>query len=261
MNPFGKSLLILLTALAAVPAVANDYRFGIVKIQTQLDDPGSGFILGPDRKNRCVLVTAKHVIAEHQYAQDKNVRFYFPDGTSSSVFYDNFFFDEDTNLDLAAAKVPCGKNIVNLPLAKASSIAIANPIIVAGYPTSIHNNGPMNATTSIARGVITKYSSAGDDAADKGYNISYDAKTQVGFSGGPVLSDDSSKIIAVHGYTFAVQTQPVVNPDGTISGDLTREERRVGGSGITSAILYKFLLDNGYKMPRARGATCLVGVC
>lgn len=261
MNLFGKLALLFLVAVSASPSIASDYRSGIVKIKTELDDPGTGFIFGPDKRNRCVLVTAKHVISEHQYAQDKNVVFYFRDGSSSSVLYDNFFFDENSNLDLAAAKVPCGKNLVNLPLAKSSSISIANPVIVVGYPTSIHNNGPMNAPASLARGVITKYSSAGDDAEDKGYNISYDAKTQVGFSGGPVLSDDSSKIIAVHGYTFAVQAKPVINPDGTITGELTRDEARVGGSGITSAVVYKFLLDNGYKMKRARGATCLVGVC
>jgi hypothetical protein len=272
MNPFGKALVVLSAVIVPVSSIASadKYEYSVVKIPNPGNDkPGTGFILGPDRRNKCVLVTAKHVVQEH-IIYKVPVSFVYHDKSTKSIPISSFFFDDDDEgLDLAAAPIQCGKHSLKIPLARSASVSISNSVKIIGYPASLHTNDlTLNRPAYGVRGIITKFSSAGKDADTYGYNISYDAKTEEGFSGGPVLSEDLSKIVAVHGFTFAVQPpKPKTNPDGSttsILDEMTDEEKRdylrVGGSGITSAILYKMLRKNGYKMPRA-GGTCLVGVC
>lgn len=272
MNPFGKAIAALAAVIVPTSSIASTarYEYSIVKIPNPvMDKPGTGFILGPDRRNKCVLVTAKHVVVQH-IVERVPVRFVYHDKSTGSIPFGSFFFDDnDENLDLAAAPVQCGENSLKLPLARSASVSISNPVKIIGYPASLHKNDlTLSKPAYGVSGIITKFSSAGEYADRYGYNISYDAKTEEGFSGGPVLSEDLSKIVAVHGFTFAVQPpEPKINPDGTTTNileEMTDEEKReylrVGGSGITSAVLYKMLKKNGFRMPRA-GATCLVGVC
>ena len=272
MNLFGKAFAVLSFVIVPASSIASagKYEYSIVKIPNPvMDKPGTGFILGPDQRNKCVLVTAKHVVEQHIIEKVPVSFVYYNNSTGSIPFGSFFFADDDENLDLAAAPIECGKHSLKVPLARSASVSISNPVKIIGYPASLHTNDlTLSKPAYSVSGIITKFSSAGEYADRYGYNISYDAKTEEGFSGGPVLSEDLSKIVAVHGFTFAVQPpKPKINPDGSttsILDEMTDEERRdylrVGGSGITSAVLYKMLRKNGYKMPRA-GATCLVGVC
>lgn len=271
MKLFGKALACTLSAsmtgiAAAFGQTNSDIISKVVKIQGPLGKPGTGFVLGPDKRNRCLLITAKHTMFDWiEYDEDFNI--YFADGQVIKVKPNSFFFPSDPNLDLAASKVTCDGKEINVPLAKSSAISITTPVKVFGYPSYNHSNDNYSGRGDTIEGIVTKYSASGNDAKNKGYNISYSAKTFTGFSGGPVLSSDLSELIAVHGYTFSVQPDPnnlKINQQidlDLLSEDEQREYLRVGGSGISASKVYRFLREHGYIMKRSKKAACLVGVC
>jgi len=265
MKLFGKRVAPLVLALFVSPSVAQtNIESKILKIKTPNEfAPGSGFIIGPDKRGKCILLTARHVIIDGNGDKLSEVPIIFPNGKTRKVPHSSFFYPEDENLDLAAGLVPCQSSL-QLPLAKASAVTISTKVRVVGYPADVHAQA--NLPPSTVTGRITKFSAAGQDAKLKGYDLSYSAPTKVGYSGGPVLNDDLSEIIAVHGYTFSVQPKPVKKPaeapeTDDVDEDDLRERLRVGGSGISSSVIYKFLKDNGYTMPRSDKAVCLVGTC
>lgn len=269
MKLFGKYIGLLFLILSASPGFAQariDSK--IVKIKTPNEfAPGSGFVIGPDKRGKCLLLTARHVIIDESGGKLDQVPIVFPNGNVKKVPHSYFFYPKDNNLDLAAGVVPCDASI-QIPLAKSSSITISTKVRIIGYPAETH--ALKNLPPSTVTGRITKFSSAGQDAKTKGYDLSYSAPTQVGYSGGPVLNDDLSEVIAVHGYTFSVQPKPIKKPsdqqadaeiDSDEDEDTLRERLRVGGSGISAGIIYKFLKENGYIMPKSDKAVCLVGIC
>ena len=271
MKLFGKALACALfvstTGISAAFAQTDsDILSKIVKIRGPIGKPGTGFVLGPDKRRRCLLLTAKHTMFEWVEFKE-NFDIFFADGASVKVNPNTFIFPSDPRLDLAAARVSCNGQELNVPLAKSSAISITTPVKVFGYPAKKHTNESYSGRGNIVEGIVTKYSASGNDAKNRGYNISYSAKTSTGFSGGPVLSSDLSELIAVHGYTFSVQPDP--NNEKTdrqidldlLSEDEQREYLRVGGSGISASKVYRFLRDHGYIMKRSKKAACLVGVC
>ena len=271
MKLFGKALILALTfsiadISAAISQTNSNILSRIVKIQGPEGKPGTGFVIGPDKRRRCVLLTAKHTMF-NWVEYDENFGIYFANGEKRSVNPKIFFFPRDPQLDLAAAPVPCDGKEISVPLAKSSAISITTPVKVFGYPSYNHSNDMYSGPGDIIEGIVTKYSASGNDAKNKGYNISYSAKTFTGFSGGPVLSSDLSELIAVHGYTFSVQ--PNLNKDNRnqqidldlLSEDEQREFLRVGGSGISASKVYRFLREHGYIMKRSKKAACLIGVC
>ena len=271
MKLFGKALACVLSASmtgisAAFGQTDSDVISKIVKIQGPEGKPGTGFVLGPDKRRRCLLLTAKHTMF-NWVEYEENFKIYFSNGDFRSVNPKIFIFPSDPKLDLAAARVPCNGMEISVPLAKSSAISITTPVKVFGYPSYNHSNESYSGRGDMIEGIVTKYSASGNDAKNKGYNISYSAKTFTGFSGGPVFSSDLSELIAVHGYTFSVQPDP--NNEKTdrqidldlLSEDEQREYLRVGGSGISASKVYRFLRDHGYIMKRSKKAACLVGVC
>ena len=272
MKTFGKFILAIAIGLAtgispASSTTDSDILSRIVKIQGPNYKPGTAFVLGPDKRRRCVLLTAKHTMFDHIEFESATFKIFFPGGEFKEINPAAFKFPQDPNLDLAFAPVSCDGKELKLPLAKSSSISITAPVRVFGYPASKHSNDDYSGRGDIREGIVTKYSASGNDAKNKGYNISYSAKTSTGFSGGPVLSNDLSELIAVHGYTFSVQPDPnKENSNQQIDLDLLSEEEqreylRVGGSGISASKVYRFLRDYGYIMKRSKKAPCLVGVC
>ena len=272
MKLFGKALACALTVSvtgisgAFSQSADSDVISRIVKIQGPQGKPGTGFVLGPDKRRRCLLLTAKHTMFDW-VEYEENFKIYFANGEVHSVNPKIFIFPSDTKLDLAAARVPCDGKELSIPLAKSSAISITTPVKVFGYPSYNHTNDNYSGSGDMIEGIVTKYSASGNDAKNKGYNISYSAKTFPGFSGGPVLSSDLSELVAVHGYTFSVQPDPNnANINKIIDFDLMpadeqREYLRVGGSGISASKVYRFLREHGYIMKRSKKAACLVGVC
>jgi len=234
----------MLSTLAALPSYSIDYDKLILKVQSKyqkLDKiHGSAFIIGPAKNGRCVLLTAWHVLSEYK---NDPISIYSPNGYKFTVYKPQFTFNnkqafDDPKLDLAFMPAPSCRNSLNLPFAKASSIVVSTKVAVKGYP--LDKQQVIFPTT--VEGRITQYND------NDGYDLNYDAPTAKGFSGGPVINIDGSEILALHGYTDAVNEE-------------RGEELRVGGRGISAPLVYRFLRDNGYKMPRSSKPTCLVGVC
>ena len=174
------------------------------------------------------LLTAKHTMFDW-VEYEENFKIYFANGEVHSVNPKIFIFPSDTKLDLAAARVPCDGKELSIPLAKSSAISITTPVKVFGYPAYNHLNDNYSGSGNMIEGIVTKYSASGNDAKNKGYNISYSAKTFPGFSGGPVLSSDLSELVAVHGYTFSVQPDPKnANINNIIDFDLMRLQMSKG---------------------------------
>ena len=273
MKTFGKFILAISFGLGISISPASsqtdtDIISKIVKIEGYNGAPGTGFVLGPDKRRRCVLLTAKHTMFDHFLDRVPTFKIYLPDGNTKEINPNAFKFPvKDPKLDLALAPVSCNGMELSMPLAKSSAISITTPVKVFGYSSKKHSNDGYSGRGDILEGIVTKYSASGNDAKNRGYNISYSAKTFPGFSGGPVLSSDLSELIAVHGYTFSVQPDPnneninkIIDFD-LMSADDQREYLRVGGSGISASKVYRFLREHGYIMKRSKKAACLVGVC
>jgi len=236
----------------AVPAYSgtDEIRNKIIKVITA-DAPGTAFILGPASNGSCVLVTAHHVIKEN--APNEPLTFIIPRDSRTlkpkkfTLLKTNFQVAEE-GLDLAFVPTSSCTNNLQLPLAKASSIAVSTKVSIYGYPIDQEAIHSVNTKPFEVSGRVTQYG----ESDDLGYDISYDAETKPGYSGGPVLSESGDEILAVHGRSDTVK--------GLQDQEL-REKLRVGGRGISAALLYKFLKESGYKLQRSDKVTCLVGVC
>lgn len=231
-------------------ASENQFASKIIKVETE-GDPGSAFVLGPTSRGSCLLVTAYHVIKNN--APNEPLKFILPNlkPNSKSISFTlsrSAFKRADDNLDLAFTPTASCKYSINIPLARASSIVVSSKVSIMGYPFDQEGNQLNTINPLQVSGRITQFG----DKDELGYDLSYDALTKPGYSGGPVLSEDGSELVAIHGRSDTVKN----NQDSEL-----REKLRVGGRGISSANLYKFLKEYGYVLPRSDKATCLVGVC
>jgi hypothetical protein len=205
-------------------------------------DPGTAFVIGPAENGRCVLLTALHVIRAN--ATTEPLLFQAPVGSRFSL--NNGAFTRDVDLDLAFAPLDSCKDSLALPLARATSIVVSKKVRVMGYPVDLEAVQGGQVAPSIVSGRITQFNDV------NGYDLNYDAATKPGYSGGPVISDEGDALLALHGFSDTVGN--VQDPD-------MRERLRVGGRGVSSALVYRFLKRYGYVLPRTQTQTCLVGVC
>lgn len=231
-------------------ASENQLTSKVIKVETE-GDPGTAFVLGPTSRGTCLLVTAYHVIKNN--APSEPLKFILPNSkpNSKSISFTlsrTAFKRADDNLDLAFTPTASCKYSINIPLARASSIVVSSKVTIMGYPFDQEDNQSKVISPFQVSGRITQYGTKNE----LGYDLSYDAPTKPGYSGGPVISEDGSELIAIHGHSDTVKD----NQDSAL-----REQLRVGGRGISSANLYKFLKEYGYVLPRSEKATCLVGVC
>ena len=205
-------------------------------------DPGTAFVIGPAENGRCVLLTALHVIRAN--ASTEPLLFQAPIGSRFSL--NNSAFTRDVDLDLAFAPLASCKDSLALPLARATSIVVSKKVQVMGYPVDLEAVQGGQVVPSIVSGRITQFNDV------NGYDLNYDAATKPGYSGGPVISDQGDALLALHGFSDTV---------GNVQDPSLRERLRVGGRGVSSALIYRFLKRNGYVLPRTQTETCLVGVC
>jgi hypothetical protein len=215
----------------------------IFKVSTAAD-PGTAFVIGPADNGRCVLLTALHVILVN--ASKEPLVFQSPSGSRLSLT--NSAFTRDVELDLAFAPLASCKDSLALPLAKATSIVVSSKVMVMGYPVDMEALQGAKAVPSIVNGRITQFNDT------TGYDLNYDAATKPGYSGGPVISDEGTGrvLLALHGFSDTV---------GNVQDPSLRERLRVGGRGVSSTLIYRFLKRHGYVLPRAETTPCLVGVC
>lgn len=236
----------LVTGIAVIfvqgSAVASDRVDEVIFKVLTAASPGSAFIVGPAENGKCLLLTAYHVISANTPTEP--VTFVSPRSKKFDLHRKNFVYEEA--LDIAFAPVPSCIDSINIALAKASAISISTKVLIKGYPADEESNtrGQKQPYTAIGR--ITQYNDS------FGYDLSYDAPTRPGLSGGPVINADGSELMAVHGRTDTVR-------DNT---DLeTRERFRLGGRGISAPLIFRFLKEKGYILPRSNKMTCLAGVC
>ena len=146
MKTFGKYIFLIALGLAtSVPPVSSrtdsDIVSRIVKIQGPNNAPGTGFVLGPDKRRRCVLITAKHTMFDHVLDDTPKFKIFFSNGIEKPISPKLFKFSvKDPRLDLALAQVACDGKELNVPLGKSSSISITTPVKVFGYPKYKHSN-------------------------------------------------------------------------------------------------------------------------
>lgn len=236
----------LVPGIAAVlvqgSAGANDRVDEVIFKVLTAGSPGSAFIIGPTENGKCLLLTAFHVISTNTPTEP--LTFVSPRGKKFDLYRKNFAYEE--SLDIAFAQVPSCIDSINIALAKASAISISTKVLIKGYPAYEESNIRAQGQPYTAVGRITQYNDS------LGYDLSYDAPTRPGLSGGPVINADGSELMAVHGRTDSVR-------DNT---DLeTRERFRLGGRGISAPLIFRFLKEKGYILPRSNKMTCLAGVC
>ncbi len=223
----------------AAPNQQLDQR--ILKINTA-GDHGSGFVVGPDSNGRCVIITAFHVIKANAASEPLFV--HTPLGQKFNLSRSAFIVDEA--LDLAFAPAATCSNSLAIPFARASAITVSTRVQIKGYPLDQEQGAGQRVAPATATGRISQYNDK------EGYDLSYDAPTRPGYSGGPVISDGSGELIAVHGMSDTVGDSQDVD---------SRERLRVGGRGVSAPLLHRFLRRHGFTMSRSERAVCLVGVC
>lgn len=227
-----------------LPALAGSINAESTKLfkVTTAADPGTAFVIGPAENGRCVLLTALHVIRVN--ANDEPLLFQSPAG--SRLRLKNSVFTVDPDLDIAFVPVASCTDSIALPLARATSIEISQKVMVMGYPADMEAVQGLKPIPSVVTGRITQYNDT------SGYDLNYDAATKPGYSGGPVISLQGRALLAIHGFSDTV---------GNVQDLSQREKLRVGGRGVSSALIHSFLRRHGYVMLRTQAATCLVGIC
>jgi len=249
VRTLGFFLLFLVTALN--PGHSKDnFDSRVIKVVTQ-NDPGTAFVIGPAENGRCLLVTAQHVLDENSASEP--LIFLLPTGAKFSLLRGSFK-SAMPELDFAFTPVSSCKNSIGIPFARGSAITVSTKVDIKGYPVDKESVHSVKVFPFTVTGRVTQYKELGPSAGNKynGYDLSYDASTQPGYSGGPVLNEDGNELMALHGFTDTVKDiQDVGN----------REKLRVGGRGISAPLIYRFLKESGYKLPRSDKMSCMVGVC
>ena len=236
--------IILATLLGGREVQAASREFiasRLFKVSTAAD-PGTAFVIGPAENGRCVLMTALHVIRVN--AAKEPLLFQSPSGSRLSL--SPGAFTRSSDLDLAFAPVPSCKDSLGLSLARATAIVVSTKVLVLGYPVDLEDAQGGKVLPSSVSGRVTQFNDT------MGYDLNYDAATKPGYSGGPVINTEGDVIFALHGFSDTV---------GDVQDPSLRERLRVGGRGMSSALIYRFLKSQGYVLPRAQTPTCLVGVC
>lgn len=235
-------VLALISGAREVQAASREFIASrLFKVSTAAD-PGTAFVIGPAENGQCLLITALHVIRVN--AAKEPLLFQSPSGSRFSL--NPGAFTRSSDLDLAFAPVSSCKDSLGLSLARATAIVVSTKVLVLGYPVDLEDAQGGKVVPSSVSGRVTQFNDT------MGYDLNYDAATKPGYSGGPVISMEGDVLFALHGFSDTV---------GDVQDSSLRERLRVGGRGMSSALIYRFLKSQGYVLPRAQAPTCLVGVC
>lgn len=236
------ALLGLLAGLQPCRANPDRSDQNILRVSTA-GSSGSAFILGPDSNGHCILLTAHHVIEVNSSTEPLEIS--GPRGRPLMTLLPGAF-RSDRSLDLAFTPVSSCQYSLALPLARARAITVSTRVHIKGYPLADGATEQLGSTPSTVSGRISQYNDV------EGYDLSYDAATRPGYSGGPVIHGDGSELMAMHGRTDSA---------GHSEDPALREQLRVGGKGVSAPLIYRFLKAHGHVLPRSQRTICLVGVC
>ena len=202
----GSSLKIL--CLAAVPLViglaspvAADPAY-VYRIQNQAE-PGSGFIL--KLGSRFFLVTAKHVLG----TTSEDIKISNSSGKSYHISANEQLLL--SNLDLAVVPIQLPELMLDAVTALPDAVPQNASLTVWGYPV---NPDALQSKLSSRQG---QYLGSPSKPTD-GYELLYTAKTQVGFSGGPILTENGN-VVGIHGRSEgSISSTGVVQRTGNALG-------------------------------------------
>lgn len=115
-------------------------------------------------------------------------------------------------------------------IANSNDVQKSATIYVSGFPCNIHN---CKENISIEKGTV---SAKFTEALKYGYKIGYTAKTKVGTSGGSLLSEQSGKLIGIHGR-------------GQINGIETGDDYKFNSSKFATPEEEIIIRDNAWAIP------------
>ena len=168
---------------------AREVSRSVVQIQNQ-SEPGSGFFLKVGSKT--VFITARHVLG----LSGEQVTLSLPGGGSLEIpLKDQIPIDRLDSAILIIEATPASiipLEASNKPLKQNQTLS------VWGFPISDNNtvtklgsrNGPYLGTPSSIK---------------DGYSLLYEAQTQIGFSGGPII-DELGMVVGMHGRSESMQS-------------------------------------------------------
>jgi len=148
---------------------------------------GSG-VLVKREGNRYTVLTAWNVVSGQKPGEELSIM------TNDKLVHKVTVFKQlAKSLDLAVVEFNSANMYMVATGYEKSKIARATKVVVAGFPLK----EPMNL--NINEGYVLVH---GQSKIEDGYQVLYDAKTEAGMSGGPVLNE-SGELIAIHGRGMA----------------------------------------------------------
>ena len=144
------------------------------------DGFGSGFVVGEGG----LAVTNAHVVGDDRQVQVVVDRQYYCDADVVRV---------DTIRDLALLRVHYGGELRAMPLGDTAAVLPAQNVLALGFPEMFH----LGDSETVTRGIV----SAVRQIEGVGY-VQTDAAINSGNSGGPLIDQESGKVIGVNTFTI-----------------------------------------------------------
>lgn len=224
------------TALGSLSEQVRASPLPVLKVFTA-GSSGSAFVLGPTEEGGCVLLTARHVVDSSTGPEPIEVR----STGGKTLRLVNASFRKSAGLDLAFLPTADCSLSLDLPLARPRGIGVGLKVAILGYPLDGDTGDGSMPPTAVAAGRITQYNDA------EGYDLSYDAPTAVGYSGGPIIDRANGSLLGLHG-----QSDNVLD---------SADSSKVGGRGISAPLIHRELRAVGLTLRRSQSAPCFTGSC
>lgn len=182
---FSKLLLMCALTCGAIPFESASWgqvaASSVVQIENQAE-PGSGFfvLIG----GRIVFITAKHVVG----SSGESISFTLSNGNTLQIPLDKQL--PLNGIDAAVVLIENNTGITPLPLSS-DNPSQNDELTVWGYPIT-------SSSTKVSLAQRKGAYLGSPPSPQDGYTILYGAKTQVGFSGGPILNSQG-QVVGMHG--------------------------------------------------------------
>ncbi len=175
--------------------VAEQFTVAIEKNNQQ---HGTGFIIGRDESSQIYYVlTVRHNIFNSLGRIDSNATFQAVthDRTRHRLELDQKIVEFPDNIDLVILQFKSSTiyKSANLEISRNLQPEVTSPVFILGWPLFSYETSNQNPAPEFTTGVITSLQDL-----PKGYRMRYDALTQGGMSGSPILNSEG-QVIGIHG--------------------------------------------------------------